>query len=382
MQAKQVVWVKECIYRERYPASGSQVVQLTSAPCISYGIYCEQPYCSADGRRLAFMRGLYGHAQPDQYELWVCDLETMQLTMIDSGTGVRGAACAAYSGEFYYVLGHGDTKELVHLSLDCLEKQRVFDLSDLPDLRTVGTVSPDLRYYVNLIVPAPGRCQLARLDLCEKTWQVIYEQRDMVNPHPRFERGRGEVLMVQHNRGGEMDESGNITRLVGEEGATLFVIDREGGSFRPLPVGKPHTTPVTGHECWIGHTGEVILTVGSSAEDALRQGNLIAATPGAEAARVVARGFVWCHISASRDGRFFVGDATNVPTKPIVVGSIRTGRHLVLCESGTSFGAPQYTHPHPYLTSDNRWVIFNSDRTGVPQLYAASVPDGLLEGLE
>ena len=49
-----VTWVSESITRERYPATGSQVVQLTSSPAISNNIYCEQPYCTADGRRLIF----------------------------------------------------------------------------------------------------------------------------------------------------------------------------------------------------------------------------------------------------------------------------------------------------------------------------------------
>jgi len=381
MQAERILWSKECIYRERYPATGSQVVQLTSAPYISTSIYCEQPYCTGDGRRLALMRGLYAHGWgPD--ELWVYDLERMRLTMIERETSIRGAACAAYSGHFYYVARRGDRKVLVHLSLDSLETESVFELSDVPGLRTIGTVSPDLRYYVNLVVPAPGRCQLVRLDLREKTWKVIYEQCDIINPHPQFEPSKGGDILVQHNRGGLLDESGSVVRSVGEEGATLFVINCEGGNFRPLPVGKPHTNPVTGHECWIGKTGEVVLTISGSAEDALLRGNVLAAGSGAEKARIVSRGYHLGHISASRDGRFFIGDAMNVPEKSIVIGSIRTGTNLVLCETGASMGGAEYTHPHPYLTGDNRWVIFNSDRTGVPQIYAASVPDGLLESLE
>jgi len=65
-----------------------------------------------------------------------------------------------------------------------------------------------------------------------------------------------------------------------------------------------------------------------------------------------------------------------------VVGSIKTGRWSVLCESGSSLSIPQYTHPHPYLSPDNKWVIFNSDRTGIPHVYAASVPEGLLDELD
>jgi len=96
----------------------------------------------------------------------------------------------------------------------------------------------------------------------------------------------------------------------------------------------------------------------------------------------VAKGYTLNHIGVSRDGRFFVGDAMGLPEIPIVVGSVRTGRNMILCETHSSGGSPQYTHPHPYFIGDARWVIFNSDRTGIPQIHAASVPEGLLESLE
>ncbi len=53
----------------------------------------------------------------------------------------------------------------------------------------------------------------------------------------------------------------------------------------------------------------------------------------------------------------------------------------MVCESKASLGSPQNTHPHPYLTPDLRWVIFNSDRGGFPHIHAASIPEGLLKGL-
>jgi Tol biopolymer transport system component len=106
----------------------------------------------------------------------------------------------------------------------------------------------------------------------------------------------------------------------------------------------------------------------------------LALWPGEEKARVVAKGYYFSHPNASRDGRFFVSD--ELPSGRVVVGSFRTGRTQVLCESGSSFGRPQYTHPHPYLSPDNRWVVSNSDRTGIPHVFAARVPDGLLESLD
>jgi len=56
-------------------------------------------------------------------------------------------------------------------------------------------------------------------------------------------------------------------------------------------------------------------------------------------------------------------------------------RCLPLCDSRASCGRPQYTHTHPYITPDNRHVIFNSDQTGICQVYAAVIPDGFLDNL-
>ena len=68
-------------------------------------------------------------------------------------------------------------------------------------------------------------------------------------------------------------------------------------------------------------------------------------------------------------------------TQTIHIGSVETGRFLKLCDSRTRQGRPQYTHAHPYLTPDNRHVIFNSNVTGVTQVYAATVPAAFLDKL-
>jgi len=293
-----------------------------------------------------------------------------------------GIATCKYSGEIYYVTTRRGGPRLVKLSLKTLDKEEGFNLEGVPPPKTIGTVSPDHRYYVNMSFLGPGRCAIVRLDLKRGEWRVIHEKPDIINPHPQFEPGRGEDILIQHNRGGLLDEQGNLVRLAGEEGATLYVIDREGENYRPLPVGKPHTNPITGHECWIGDTGEVLLTVAGTREQAMTNGVLLAAQPGAKRARVVAKGCLVTHISVSRDGRFFVGDLMSLPGIPIVIGSVKTGRWAILCETGSSGGRPQYTHPHPYMSGDNRWVIYNSDKTGIPQIYAAYVPESLLKQLE
>lgn len=177
--------------------------------------------------------------------------------------------------------------------------------------------------------------------------------------------------MVQWNRGGILDDDGNIIRLVGDEGATLYLIDRDGKNFRQLPVGKPYTEPITGHECWVGKMKQVLLTASDGA--------VYLAEPESEKAQLVVKGFGFNHISASADGRFFVVD--DFRNGVLYLGCIETKRIMPLCNSYASCGFSQYTHTHPYITPDNRHVIFNSDRTGICQVYAAVIPDGFLENL-
>ena len=86
------------------------------------------------------------------------------------------------------------------------------------------------------------------------------------------------------------------------------------------------------------------------------------------------------HISASPDGKFFVVDSMG-PGR-LFLGCLSTRRILPFCDTGTSNGSPQYTHTHPYITPGNHRVVFNSDRTGIAQVYCARIPGAVLEELE
>jgi len=87
-------------------------------------------------------------------------------------------------------------------------------------------------------------------------------------------------------------------------------------------------------------------------------------------------------IVASRCGKYFVADCYDTPETPLLVGNIDTGKTAVLCHARAEGGGAQHTHAHPYFTSNNQWVVFNSDRTGITQIYLARVPDGFLQSLD
>jgi len=369
----------EFVPRETDPHSGSHVIQLTSGASIDSNIYCEVAYMDANSRYVMFTRG---ESSAGPFELWRADLQRGACaSVLDGADSLRGAAVTPDQRFFFCAFARPDLPTtIMRVEIESLAVERI-TLAGAPRVRSLGSAGPDGRTYIYGCMLGPGRFGIVRADLADGSWRVIHEDPQICNSHPQVEPGRGEIFLIQHNRGCEVDRDGSYTRLVGEMGATLYVIDREGRKSE-LPVGLPHTARCQGHQCWIGATGEVLLTVWhADARDNLKLGNLLAVRPGDAAARVVSAGHVYCHPNASKDGRFFVSDS-RAPGHPIVVGSIRSGRSRVLCISGASIGRPQYTHPHPWFSPDRRWVIFNSDRDGIPRPYAATVPDGLLEELE
>lgn len=368
-----VRWIRERIARGTDPLAGATVWQLTSAVAISYAIYGEQLYCSADGNRIAFLRFYSTDHKDGPMELWVADLRNDSVTLLGKAAFFLVAGNGMQDSIYY--LRHNDSGVLVmmHVTLKTLEQTEVFAFDQCPPPvdRGLLAVSPDGRYAMTIRRLGERRYGIERLDLKHGTWQLIHEKDDIFNAHLQFSPAGGD-LMVQQNRGGLIDEARNVIRSVGLEGATLYVIDQDGKHERALPIGTPHTPPVTGHECWIGKTGRLLLTT--------LGGKIVTAGPGDKEATLIAEGFKYNHISASPDGRFFVVD--DFRTSRLYLGCIATKRILPFYDSGASSGSPQYTHTHPYITPGNRHVIFNSDRTGICQVYAASIPRELLEKLE
>jgi len=358
--------------------TGSTVYQVTEDSLSKSNIYCEIPYCSADSRYFVYSRTNPEYDR-NRIEYIICELGTWRIDVGGRGTG---GVAITHSGMFYFLRSTDkEAMELVKLNLATGECETVCTSSEAVRPRSLGTVSPDRRFYAYGVALDDKFKEfgIELVDLKTGTREVIDRDPYILNPHPQFEPSEGKQIMVQHNRGGEIDENGKPIRRVGEEGATLYLLDIANGKRTPLQVGKPYTTPATGHESWIGKTKEILLTVSASGNYAAEKGNLLGVRAG-ELARVVSKGYRYAHVGTSVCGRFFSCD--DGATGDVVIGSIKTGKNAVVCHSQSSFGRAQNTHPHPYLTPDLKWVIFNSDRSGEPQIHAATVPDGMIEELE
>lgn len=194
--------------------------------------------------------------------------------------------------------------------------------------------------------------------------------------------------MVQHNRGCVFTPEGKMEVLCGKEGCTLFLLNVPDGKVTRLKVGPPYTASLSGHETWLGDTGEIICTLNYTEDYDYGKGRIIGVRAG-ESPREICAPYEMNHIGIEPSGRIFAGDAHR--PDEIIIGSPQTNRAAVVCQSLASYnrarrrtgvGLTFDSHPHAYISPDRKWVVFNSDRTGIQQIYAAAIPGQMIAELE
>jgi hypothetical protein len=360
--------------------NGAEIHQVTTEWLRQANIYCEIPYCSRDSRYFVYQR-----ANPtdgnNPTEFMVVELGTWKQHRLDVAASAGGCAMTP-DGTFYYLKRVGSERAIMRADLATGTPHEVFRRPAGPWVHSLGTVTSDGRYYaggVTIERRKPALFGIALVDLHKGEENVIDRDLHIFNPHPQFEPGCGRWLMIQHDRNRTMGPGGKAP-ITSPDGATLYLLSVPDGKREPLRLGRPYTSPCTGHEAWIGATGEMLLSVVASGDFAPeKQGSLLAIRPGGPH-RAVAGRYYYNHVGVSRCGRLYSTDDYRDDFN-IVIGSPRTGCSAVVCASKTWPTNQQNTHPHAYLTPDLKWVIFNSTRSGWPHVYAARIPDEIVGGL-
>lgn len=386
-------WAAEACDHRHDSESGALITYLTSSALTSINIYCEQPYTSPDGNRVAILRRQDISFDPC-WSLLVADLTTLKVAMIERDC-VEGIGNAAWSGLLLYSTNDG---RVLRLNLETLATEEL----SLPPGASLNdmtmSVSPDQRYIVShRIVDTPPTAEIYVVDLETQTESVILKDPELVNPHLQFNPIHGRDILVQHNRGSKLAADGSIESIAGAAGTTHFIIGRDGSNRRDLACGPPHTLTSTGHCNFVADTGRIAWTTHYDSSDTsldprYPEGNLFTTGPGDPAPVVfVATEHRFIHINVSRCGRYFICDSTPpslydgdgvLHHASLVIGNLATGKYRTLVSDiGGPSGGGKHTHAHAYLTADNRNAIYNAPTLGTSQVCAARVPDGFLESL-
>jgi len=378
-----VEWCKEACDLLPDPKSGAAITRISGSMIATNNNYYEGS-CSADGRRcvgIRFMDPLLSR----QKALLALDLETKWTALLDetlTGWHVLGSR---FSGLFYYVDAR---QQLCRVSLDTFDKEVLMDMRDLPPVsETLRAVTPDQRYlfYITQVtIPEGLSLAVVKLDLREKRWSTIYENSGLHNiihlpglgiyvgrrtrkdgsTPPLGEWKNREIVAAGHL----MDIDGNFLRNVGQPpGYTTFLPD--GRVVSNYAADTVNYIQSTGHE-----NGNMYVF------DSLDWQN---------GRQIEAPELIFNHVASSRDGKYAVAEAIPLHTGvwgpiSIVVVNIDTGKHRTLvadCGSKCCGGGGAWRQPLPYLTGDNRHVVYSADPDGILNVYAAKIPDGFLDSL-
>ena len=339
--------------------SGARIYVLGRDERPADNIYGEQPYGDATGRRIAIRY----YPQPNKPGgINILDLRDGSNHEILSGAPPF-PAFHAWGEWLYYaqvIEGKLTLRRCNYLSLD------IENVAELPTDRgaySYGTVSPDHRYYaVSVRPPQGGPSQVHVLDLRTNRWSVLLDKPGYHAKHEQFSRdGRNRVLI-------QLNQMPDVK-------VVLLSALEIGGIERPFPADQPYALRPTGHEAWIGRTESIFFSTGW---DATTKGNIWTAKVGNEKPTLVHKGRRFGHVSVSRDGEYWIGD-TGEKGVPIYIGHFATGQCKRACFSRTQYDGKQWSHAHPYLTADNKWLIFSARRNGHPQVHGAKLKEAWLE---
>lgn len=364
--------------RFRDSRSGMVIHQFTAAQAISHPTYFLQSSFTPDNRHLLFTSYRTGSAQ--LYAAAMADGTIQQLT---DGAPVHPFSASLHpDGETVFFVRGG---EVWALSLDGLQERLVFTLAGAQ----FGEVSPDRSgQWLTCAVKREGKNGIAVGRADGEEWKVIPFPRTII--HPQFHPQDSAWL-----------------EFAADPAPRMFRVRRDGTGMECLLEHDNECFVV--HETFLGDRGDVVFTIWPGQLCRMRWDD-----PGRY--ETIARFNAW-HITPNRAGTQILCD-TNHPDEGIHLVDAETGERVFLCDSlasnqgsqwrksryalaedfaeaqreaaakegrpgkealswmevstDTVYG-PQWTHPHPSFSPDERRIAFASDRDGITQVYVAEL---------
>ncbi|MCX6623260.1 MAG: oligogalacturonate lyase family protein [Acidobacteria bacterium] len=363
-----VVWSDEQV-QFRDAATGVLVRQMTSYPSINHPTYFLQSSFTPDNRQLLFTS--YRSGSPQLFLTGFPEGETRQLTDAEP-IHPFSPAIHPDGGRVFFVRGG----ELWELSLETLEERCIVAFADAQlgecslgaggDWLAAAIKQGDVRGI------AAGKADGSQ-------WRIIPFPRTVI--HPQFHPLEPEWI-----------------EFSGDPAPRMHRVRRDGTGMECLLDHGNDQFIV--HETFLGVTGHLVYTVWP--------GQLWTLDWQTRERKQIASFNAW-HITPDRAGMRILCD-TNHPDEGIFLVDVVTGgRRLVCLSEATNQGSqwkksryalaedfaaarggsgltalswmetvdtvygPQWTHPHPSFSSNERYVAYASDRTGRTQVYVAEL---------
>lgn len=340
-------------------ATGAEITQLTSFPCINIKLYFHVNAFTADSGTLVF-QAFSRPGRDSGVDIYKVNVDGTDLTQLTDAPEA-GSPVVSPDGKWLYYVCHG---ELRRVSMaDCREEPIGYIEGIRPSTgltaNTAGTtinasMSPDGRVYYTDATLKNGMRAILRYTTDGKEADIIYTSDDIT--HTQCEPSEAKVIAFQHRPDGKH--------------RNIWLIDSDGTNPRPLdlPYGN-------GHWMWLGNTKRILTNLEKERHGIAVRGEADRDT------EIVASGEHFWHAASSRDGEWIVSD-TSWPDHGLQLIHVKSGRYATLCLPQSSCSHPQWSHPHPSFSPDGRYVVYNSDVSGTAQMYLVQVPEQLKQSLQ
>jgi len=279
------------------------------------------------------------------WDLFRARTDGMDLVQMTDCDDLAGIVVSPATGHVYY----SSKGELRRMSIVDLAEERVAAIPGRPPAARFSLASIDQRgeSYFGTYMNRKGRAVLFRVNVSTGKMDALHESESQNHIHV--------------DPSGKTISFGNWTN---NQGAACL-IDSDGGHFRPLPFDR------FAHCTWFGDTGKMQGTL-------LPPGHaLVTYREGDAEPAVLTEGRYYWHSSSSREAQWIVSD-TNWPQEGIYLFHVPTRTVTYVCDPRSSCSHPQWTHPHPSLSPGLKYVLFNSDQTGIGQVYLAELTQEFL----
>jgi oligogalacturonide lyase len=333
------------------PETGARVWQITAFPTVNQNLYFHSRCWTADGRTFIF-QSLREASRSSRADLYRCNVDGMGLERITDNVVWGNFALHPKKPVGYFNTGN----EIFAVEIDTKKIERVGVVEgDGTVGGGPGSMTDDGRLY-SFVWTSDRTSGFGVLDTESGESRKI----------PLGVKGRFTHLQIEPGDGKSVQFCGDS---MANGGVPIFVADMNGRVER-LPFEQAN-----GHNAWLGATGKVYTNQLGENRD------ILVMKPGTANVEIVAKSppRFW-HAGVSPEGEWMVSDTLN-PDEGLHLICVKTGKHAPLCRAGSSQGHSQYTHPHPSVSPGGRHVLFNSDRTGVPHVYVAEIPETLRASL-
>jgi oligogalacturonide lyase len=347
--------------------TGARVIRLTSAPCISHPLYYLTNSFTPDGR-IVFASNRTG-----KYDLFTAELASGRIHRLTDIPGLAPFSGNVVDNDVYFTTSDGKA-----LRLD-LATGHSRIVAERPGCG-LGEVT----------INSTGELGCTLVSKEGKAGLLVFRT-DGSGTHVILDGARA----LYHPQFHPLDP-GLLIYSADPPDPRLWTVRVDGTEDRCFHANRPDEWFV--HETFLGKSDRVIVVCWHRGlrEVGLRTGTI----------RTI-RDFSSWHISSNSDGSRIVCD-THLPDIGLCLVEPETGRTTPLCfskatnqgrqwpqplpltadgetpgwatmtenVSAESAYGPQWSHPHPSFSPDDRWVAFTSDRSGHPQVYVVEVPAG------